>query len=65
MDEMNPKMMEFLAQDRIAELRSEAIGHQVLQRAATAESTSHPRSHVETTRATSLVWRLVHRAMAI
>jgi hypothetical protein len=32
MDEMNPKMTEFLAQDRIAGFKNEAAGHHLVPR---------------------------------
>jgi hypothetical protein len=66
MDEMNPKMTEFLAQDRIAGLHSEAVGHHVLKRAAaTSVSTTPVAPRAARTPASSFVWRLIRRAIAV
>ena len=62
---MNPKMTEFLGQDRIAGLRSEAAGHHVLKSAATGESKAHSETRAETATAIALVWRRVRRAVAV
>ena len=63
MDEMNPKMTEFLAQDRIAGLRSEAIGQQLLRQAA--HDTRPVATRAETAPRRTLIWRLVRRATAV
>jgi hypothetical protein len=65
MDEMNHKATEFLAHDRIAGLRSEAIGQQMLQRAAQDASTGSVAPRAQTAPRRSFVWRLVHRAIAV
>jgi len=65
MVEMNPKMTEFLAHDRIADLRREAIGQQMLARAACDTTTHRAGPRVESTPRRSFLWRLVHRAAAV
>ena len=63
---MNPKMTEFLGQDRIAGLHSEAIGHHVLKRAAaTGASTAPVAPRAASAPAASFVWRLIRRVMAV
>jgi len=59
---MNPKMTEGLAQDRIAALRNEALGQQILARAA---ATRQPASEVPSTRhatAFARAWRRLRAA---
>jgi hypothetical protein len=65
MDVMDHRATEFLAHDRIAGLRSEAIGQQMLQRSAQDASTDPVAMRVETAPRRSLVWRLVRRATAV
>jgi hypothetical protein len=61
---MNPKMTEFLAQDRIADLRREAIGQQMVRRTA-RDTTLRVAPRVESTPQRSFLWRLVHRVAAV
>ena len=62
---MNPKTTEFLAQDRIATFRNEAVGHHVHARSAS----NHPQDPKvpSTERETSFafVWRRVRRTIAV
>jgi len=65
MDEMNPKMTEFLAQDRIAGFRNDAAGHDAHR---AAKATSMKTLGVLATRhmtAFALTWRRVREAIAV
>ena len=65
MDEMNPRMTEFLAQDRIAALRSEATTEQRLKRSADPAPRIDSRPSPETASQVALVGRWLRRAITV
>jgi len=62
---MNPKMTEFLAQDRIAGLRAEAARNQMAKRGADAARTVDSRPRPETTTPVVRIRRWLRRAVAV
>lgn len=65
MDEMNPKMTEFLAQDRIAGLRAEAARNQLAKRGADVAPPIVDRPHPETTTPVLRVGRWLRRSIPV
>jgi hypothetical protein len=65
MGDMNPRMTEFLAQDRIAGLRSEAASHQLLERPADATPKIESRRRQAMTSPRALLGRWFRRATAV
>jgi hypothetical protein len=66
MTEMNPRMTEFLAQDRIAGLREEAAAsHRIAKRGAEPEQTIERRLGFRISSPVGLVERWLRRAVRI
>ena len=62
---MNPKMTEFLAQDRIAGFRNEAAGHHVHVRSAMARPQAPEAPSTKQATTFALVWRRVRGAVTV
>jgi hypothetical protein len=62
---MNPKTTEFLAQDRIATFRSEAVGHHVAARSTSNRGQAPKAPSAEPATPFALVWRRVRAARTI
>lgn len=61
---MNPKMTEFLAQDRIAGFRNEAAGHHVEKRPMVTRPKA-PDAASQHLTAITLAWHRIRRAIAV
>ena len=62
---MNPKTTEFLAQDRIATFRNEAVGHHVHVRSASNHPLAPQVPSAERATSVAFVWRRVRRTIAV
>jgi hypothetical protein len=62
---MNPKLTEFLAQDRIATFRDEALGHHLQARSATTRPQAPEAPSTKHATKFTLAWRRIRAAMTV